>query len=62
MNYSYWKENESISMEIREEGNVYKFDGFLNPFGEFEPTHFADDDSESFYNANWEKIEDIFIK
>lgn len=62
MNYSYWRQDESISIEIREEGNVYEFDGFLNPFGEFEPTHFADADSESFYDANWEKIDNIFNK
>ena len=59
MKIYYWKEDKSISMQIIDEGNVYEFDGFFNPFGEFEPTPFADADSESFYNTNWEEIDNI---
>lgn len=55
----------SVEYVFEEDGIMLQFSGSLIPFHtgrdydyQFEPSWFQDDESENYYNENWEKIED----
>jgi hypothetical protein len=59
----------SVDYVFKEDGIMFQFSGSLNPYHtgrgfeyEFEPSWFQDDESETFYNDNWEKIEDQILQ
>jgi hypothetical protein len=57
-----------INYQITIGGKLMEIEGILNPYHtgrseehEFEPTYFMDDETERYYNDNWEKIEDEIL-
>jgi hypothetical protein len=53
--------HKSVIVEVLHEGKTFEIIGSINPFGEFEPSAFSDAECESFYDANWEEIEETII-
>lgn len=47
----------SIEVQVLHEEKVYTISGSVNSYGEFHPFHFHDEESENFYDSNWEFIE-----
>jgi hypothetical protein len=50
-------------------GDIKEIEGTLNPYHtgrdteyEFEPSYFADKETEDYYGENWEEIEDEIIE
>ena len=57
-----------VNYQITIDGKLIEIEGILNQFGtgrseehEFEPTYFMDDETEQYYNNNWEKVEDEIL-
>ena len=57
-----------INYQITIGGKLMEIEGILNPYHtgrseehEFEPIYFMDDETEQYYNNNWEKIEDEIL-
>lgn len=54
---------------FEQDGLSFEFDGSLKPYHtgrdydyEFEPSWFADDESEEYYSENWENIEEQILQ
>ena len=57
-----------INYQITIVGKLMEIEGILNPYHtgrseehEFEPTYFMDDETEEYYDNNWENIEDEIL-
>lgn len=57
-----------VNYQITIDGKLTEIEGILNQLGtgrseehEFEPTYFMDDETEQYYNNNWEKVEDEIL-
>ena len=57
-----------VNYQITIDGKLIEIEGILNQLGtgrseehEFEPTYFMDDETEQYYNNNWEKVEDEIL-